>query len=156
MKITDRLKAEHGIFLYQLDRLQDLARAKAPLTVLAAVVEMIASAEDHHALVEDTVLYPALVEANGGDFPLLRKSQAQHAQLRRLARRIRSEDFNEHMVTAFAALLRDHLEREIHGLFALAEELLPEEKLAALGNWDADHMREAAVVSRPLAAAPPA
>ena len=153
MKITERLKAEHGIFLYQLDRLQELARAKAPLPILAAVVETIASAEDHHAMIEDRVLYPALIAANGGEFPLLRTARVEHVELRRLGARIRANDFNEHTVSAFAALLRGHLEREIHGLFALAEELLPQEALTALANWDADHLREAVGVSRPWAEA---
>jgi len=70
MTISERLKAEHGVFLYQLDRLEELALANTPMEVLAAVVETIASAEDHHAMIEDRVLYPALVQANGGEFTL--------------------------------------------------------------------------------------
>jgi hemerythrin-like domain-containing protein len=155
MKITERLKAEHGVFLYQLERLQELVRVNAPLAVLAAVVETIASAEDHHAMIEDQVLYRALVAANGGEFPLLRTARVEHVELRRLVARIRAKDFNEHTVSAFAALLRGHLEREIHGLFALAEELLPEETLISLANWDADHLREVARVVRPWVQASP-
>jgi hypothetical protein len=44
------------------------------MDVLAAVVETIASAEDHHAMIEDRVLYPALVQANGGEFTLLHEA----------------------------------------------------------------------------------
>jgi hemerythrin-like domain-containing protein len=151
MKITERLKAEHGVFLYQLDRLEDLVRRNTSLEILAAVVETIASAEDHHAMIEDQVLYPALVQANGGVFPLLRKAQAEHVELRGLMTRIRSGAFDEHTVGAFAALLRQHLEREIHGVFALAEDLIPQETLARMANWDVDHLCEAAGVPRPWA-----
>jgi len=144
MKITERLKAEHGVFLYQLDQLEELACRNTPMDVLAAVVDTIAGAEDHHAMIEDQVLYPALVQANGGEFPLLRKARAEHVEIRRLVTRIRSGVFDEHTVCAFVSLLREHLEREIHGVFALAEELIPPDALASMANWDVDHVRETA------------
>jgi hemerythrin-like domain-containing protein len=154
MKITERLKVEHGVFLYQLARLEELALGNTPMDVLAAVVETIASAEDHHAMIEDRVLYPALVQANGGEFTLLRKARAEHVELRKLVTRIRSGVFDEHTVCAFVALLRDHLEREIHGVFALADELIPPDALAQMANWDVDHLHEAAGVPRPWADPP--
>jgi len=154
MKITDRLKAEHGVFLHQLDRLEDLALNNTPMDVLAAVVETIASAEEHHAMIEDRVLYPALVKANGGEFALLRKARAEHVELRRLVTRIRSGVFDEHTVCAFAGLLRDHLEREIHGIFAVAEDLIPADTLERMANWDIDHLHEAAGMAAPWAEAP--
>src|SRR5882672_6827663 len=104
MKITERLKAEHGVFLYQLDRLEELSLGDTPMDVLAAVVETIASAEDHHSMIEDQVLYPALVQANSGEFPLLRKARAEHVEIRRLVTRIRSGAFDELTVCAFVAL----------------------------------------------------
>ena len=142
MKLTERLKAEHGVFLWQLDYLQDLVRREAPLEVLRAVAETIASAEERHASVEDRLLYPALARAIGRDFPLLQRSRAAHDELRQLVARIRSGGFDESTVDAFADRLRDHLEREIHDVFALAEEVLPAEKLAAMANWDVDHILE--------------
>jgi len=144
MTITERLKAEHGVFLYQLDRLEELAMRNTPTEVLAVVVDTIASAEEHHAMIEDRVLYPALVQANEGEFPLLRKARAEHVELRRLVTRIRSGVFDEHTVCAFVGLLRDHLEREIHGIFPLAEDLIAPDTLAQMSNWDVDHLREAA------------
>jgi len=154
MTITERLKAEHGVFLYQLDRLEELALANTPMEVLAAVVETIASAEDHHAMIEDRVLYPALVQANGGEFTLLRKAWAEHVELRKLVTRIRSSVFDEHTVCAFVGLLRDHLEREIHGVFALAEDLIPQETLAQMCNWDVDHLHDVAGRPQPWADPP--
>src|SRR5436309_416726 len=83
-------------------------------------------------MIEDQVLYPALVQANGGEFALLSKARAEHVELRRLVSRIRSRVFDEHTVCAFVALLREHLEREIHGVFALAEELIPQDTLVRM------------------------
>ena len=154
MKITERLKAEHGVFLYQLDWLEELATRDTPLEVLAAVVETIASAEDHHAMIEDRVLFPALVHANGGEFTLLRTAQADHVELRKLVARVRSGVFDEHTVCEFVRLLREHLEREIHGVFAVAEELIPPDALVRMANWDVDHVHEAAGVPAPWAGAP--
>ena len=115
MKITERLKVEHGVFLYQLDQLEELALRDTSMDVLAAVVETIASAEDHHAMIEDQVLYPALVQANGGEFALLSKARAEHVELRRLVSRIRSRVFDEHTVCAFVAVQAGmHAPQSIH------------------------------------------
>ena len=43
---------------------------------------------------------------------------------------------------AYAAALREHLEREIHHLFPLAEEIISESVLSSLGNWQEDHIRQ--------------
>ena len=142
MKLTERLKAEHGVFLWQLDHLQDLLGREAPPEVLKAVTETIASAEERHAGVEDRLLYPALARAIGRDFPLLQRSRTAHDELRQLVATIRAGKFDESTVDAFARRLRDHLEREIHDVFALAEELLSEEQLTAMANWDVDHIHE--------------
>lgn len=143
MKLTERLKAEHGVFLWQLDYLQDLIRREAPPEVLRAVAETIASAEERHSSVEDRLLYPALARAIGRDFPLLQRSRTAHDELKQLVATIRAGKVDGSTVDAFARRLREHLEREIHDVFALAEELLPEEKLAAMANWDVDHIHEA-------------
>jgi hemerythrin-like domain-containing protein len=144
MKITDRLKAEHGVFLRQVDHLQDLVRSQASREVLKSVTETIAVAEERHSSLEDRLLYPALARAIGRDFPLLQRSRAAHDELRQLVARIRTGEFDESTVDAFAERLRDHLEHEIHDVFPLAEELLPAEKLVAMANWDVDHIYEVA------------
>ena len=142
MKITDRLKAEHGVFLGQLDHLQDLVRREASLEVLEAVAETIASVEERHARVEDRVLYPALAGVMGGKSPVLQRWRAAHDELRQLVARMRSGGFDESTVDAFAERLRDHMEREIHDVFALAEEVLSEERLTEMSSWEVDHIRE--------------
>jgi hemerythrin-like domain-containing protein len=143
MKITERLKAEHGVFLFQLDHLESLIHAKAPMVILEAVVETIATAEEHHAAMEDKLLYPALVKAIGRDVPLLLKSEQEHEEVRKLAQRVRSGAGDEGTIASFAAMLRKHLEREIHDIFALADEMVPAEDLTSMSNWDVDHLYEA-------------
>ena len=142
MRITERLKAEHGVLLFQLDHLQDLVRRGAPGDVLQAVVETIATAERRHSSIEDQRLYPALVKVIGREFPLVQKSKAEHEELWRLVERIRREPFDAAAVEAFVTGLREHLEREIHDVFALAEDMVPAEMLEAMSNWDVEHIHE--------------
>lgn len=140
MKITDRRKAEHGVLLCQLDHLQDLVGRKTPREVLAAVVETIAQAGERLTSDDDGRLYPALARVIGRRFPLLQKSEAALEELHQLVAQIRSGSFDESTVSAFVERLREHLEREIHDVFVLAEELLPTEELASMSNWDAHHV----------------
>jgi len=151
MKITERLKAEHGVFLFQLDHLERLVRSQAPRQVLKAVVEAIASAEEHHSEIEDRLLFPALVKAIGREAPLLVKSEQEHEEVKRLVGVIRSGAFDEVTVTAFVDLLRKHLEREIHDVFTLVEDMIPTEQLVSMSNWDVEHLYEANAKRKPWA-----
>ena len=143
MKITERLKAEHGVFLFQLDHLERLVQARAPRAILKAVVEAIASAEEHHSAIEDRLLYPALVKMIGREFPLMKKAEREHEEVQKLVDQIRSASFDETTVTAFVALLRKHLEREIHDVFSLADDMIPVDQLVSMSNWDVEHLYEA-------------
>jgi hemerythrin-like domain-containing protein len=143
MRITERLKAEHGVFLFQLDHLRRLVESRAPLETLRAVVDAIASAEMHHSEIEDRLLYPLLARAAGVEPPLLQRSREEHEEVRRLVVQIQAGFFDEVTVVAFLERLRSHLEHEIHDLFALADELIPPEHLVSLSNWDVEHLYEA-------------
>ena len=44
--------------------------------------------------------------------------------------------------TEFVRTLRDHMEREIHDVFVLAESVLPEAELHSMCNWDVQHIFE--------------
>ncbi len=143
MKITDRLKVEHGVFLQQLRVVADLAAVPAPRPVLAAAVETIAAAEERHSEIEDRALYPALVRALGEDFPALVAVRGEHAGIRDRIQKVRSGSFDESDVVSFVEALRHHLEHEIHSLFALAEEWLTEEQLTSMCNWNVEHVYDA-------------
>jgi hemerythrin-like domain-containing protein len=142
MKITDRLKVEHGVFLRQLRYVDDLLADAASKPVLAAAVETIARAEEHHTAIEDRLLYPELARVFGEDLPALRDLAREHEQVRRLVAVVRSGDFGVEDVRRLVQALRVHMEREIHQIFPLVEEVLPPERLAALSSWDAEHVVE--------------
>jgi hemerythrin-like domain-containing protein len=144
MKITDRLKVEHGVFLLQVRRLQEMVEKNAPAEALRSTLETIATAEEWHSLLEDRVLYPALAETLGKDNPLLVEITEDHRMLRVLADKVRGAAFTHEDVIAYAARLRAHLEREIHGIFRLADQRISPERLAAMCNWDAEHIFEEA------------
>jgi hemerythrin-like domain-containing protein len=139
MKITERLKVEHGVYLLQLRHLEALMDAQAPAEVLKAVVRAVAMAEDQHSKLEDNVLYPELLKVVGDEFAPLVEVKEDHRRLAELSgRAAASGDPGD--VRAFIELLRGHLEREIHNLFPLAEEVLSAELLRTLGNWQEEHI----------------
>ena len=151
MKITERLKVEHGVFLFQLDHLEKLVQSQAPAQILKAVVEAIASAEEHHTEIEDRLLFPALAKAVGRELPLLVKSEREHQEVKKLVGLIRSGSFDNVTITAFIAVMRKHLEREIHDVFTLVEDFIPAEQLISMSNWDVEHVYEANAKRQPWA-----
>jgi hemerythrin-like domain-containing protein len=143
MKITERLKVEHGIFLEQLKLLDRLMTAEAPAEILATAVETIAVAEARHTELEDRLLYPALRQVMGIDDPSLQAVAREHAEIGAMLARIRGGAADVAAVRQFVVTFRAHLEHEIHSLFALAEEWIPEERLVAMGDWDGEHVYDA-------------
>lgn len=140
MKITERLKVEHGIFLRQLHHVEVLLKRHAEPAELAAAVDVIAAADEYHAAIEDIVVYPALAEVLGADADPLRKMAADHARVKDLVETIRSGAFDEATVSTYVNTFRDHMEREIHRIFPLVDEAVPEERLAEASRWDVEHV----------------
>jgi hemerythrin-like domain-containing protein len=140
MKVTDRLKVEHGIFLEQLRFLEELVVRNAPPLVLRAVVETIAAAEEHHSQVEEQVLFPAVTNVMGEGFTPLLSVEADHQLIQSLTAQIQSGDVDRDVVLAYVAVMRNHMEEEIHGLFPLLDEILGEERLETLSNWNEEHV----------------
>jgi hemerythrin-like domain-containing protein len=140
MKITDRLKVEHGVFLLQLRYLEELLRRHAPPATLVAAVETIAIAEENHSLIEDRVLYPALASTLGRELPALKQIEEDHQLTRELVARIRAGETDEATVQAWVDRLRSHMEREIHATFALIEETFAAERLVTMCNWEVEHI----------------
>jgi hemerythrin-like domain-containing protein len=142
MRLTDRLRVEHGIFLWQLRTLEEMQREGAYPETLRAVVEVLARAEDHHSQLEERVLFPALARVMGAEHEALRVVAADHERMREAAAHICGEDFGPEDIRLYVETAREHFEREIHGLFVLAEELLTDEELSKLANWNVDHAFE--------------
>jgi hemerythrin-like domain-containing protein len=142
MRITDRLKAEHGVFLRQLKTLERLREEGASTALLGAVVAVIAEAEEHHSALEDRVLYPALVRVLGPEEATLLGVAREHEKLHALSSAILGGRFEAADVAEYARLAREHFEHEIHGVFVLAEEWLEDGELARMANWNVDHTFE--------------
>ncbi len=140
MKITERLKVEHGVFLHQIKLLERLAAAGAPAPVLATAVETLAVAEEPHSEIEERLLYPLLEASLGAEFPALKAVAGEHARLRELLAKIRGGAFAASDVSELARFFRQHLENEIHSLFVLAEEWIPESQLVAMCDWEGEHV----------------
>ena len=142
MRITDRLKAEHGVFLRQIKTLERLLQEGASAEALKAVVAALADAEEHHSELEDRVLYPALVRVLGAEEATLQGVAREHLRLRELASAILSGRFEGKDVLEYARAAREHFEHEIHGVFVLAEEWIGDEELERMANWNVDHTFE--------------
>ena len=142
MKITDRLKVEHGVFLMQLRHLEQMIVARAPVAGVAAAIETIAQAESHHSALEDRLLYPAMAQKLGADCAPLRDVRADHQRIQQLLDKVRAGDTDAQTTLELVGVLRDHMEREIHQVFTLAESVLSEEDLRAMCNWDVQHIFE--------------
>ena len=145
MRITERLNVEHGVFLRQLEDLDHLVRGGALPAVLEAVVRTIYRAEKPHREIEDGLLYPALAEALGSQYPQLQRMAEEHREIEELTRLIDSGLFYKVQVERFIETLRGHIEREIHLLLPLAEEWIPKEKLEAMCDWPVEHAYERSV-----------
>lgn len=144
MRITDRLRVEHGIFLHQLRLLEWMASERAPEPVLKAVAETIATAEERHSRIEERLLYPVVAELLGPCSPVLAATAAEHDEIRGLLGLIRGGGADQDSVLRFVDAMRSHMESEIHGLFVLAEEHLTDEQLSTLTNWNVEHVEEEA------------
>jgi len=142
MRITDRLKAEHGVFLRQLKTVERLLAEGAAKAALGTAVALIADAEEHHSALEDRVLYPALVKILGPTQPSLVAVAAEHERLHALSGAIRAGAFETENVAEYVRFAREHFEHEIHGVFVLAEEWIEPEDLERMANWNVDHTHE--------------
>ena len=148
MKVTERLKAEHGVLLTLLDHLEALLRSGAAPAVLRATTAAVAAAEETHALFEERLLFRLVAASLGPESPVVSSLLEEHEHIAELSRRILSGTFDEGTVGAYLAGLRQHIERETHRFFPLLDEIVPEERLVAASNWDAEHVAREAMGSR--------
>jgi hemerythrin-like domain-containing protein len=148
MKVTERLKAEHGVLLMLLDHLEERLKSGADRCVLQATAATVAAAEEKHALFEERLLFRMVAASLGPESPVVSSLLHEHDRIAQLGRRILSGDFDEGTVGAYLAGLREHIERETHRFFPLIDELVSEEKLVAVSNWDAEHVAWEAMSNR--------
>jgi hemerythrin-like domain-containing protein len=148
MRVTERLKAEHGVLLMLLDHLEDVLRSGADPAVLQATTATVAAAEEKHALFEERLLFRLVSASLGPNSPLVSSLLDEHERVAALSGQILSGTFDEGTVAAYIAGMRQHIERETHRFFPLIEEIVPDEKLVAVSNWDAEHVAREAIGNR--------
>lgn len=121
MKLMERLGAEHGLILGQLEHLEGLLERGAESKVLRAALALLWSGIEPHLRTEEEGLYAALAEALGAEYRPLVRARADHDELRRLARAATSGRGVVATVRAFTVLLRGHVAREDSLLLQLAD-----------------------------------
>jgi hemerythrin-like domain-containing protein len=148
MKVTDRLKAEHGVLLMLLDHLDDVLRSGAGTEVLRATTATVAAAEEKHALFEERLLFRLVSVSLGPDSPVVSSLLEEHERIAALSRQILAGTSDRGTVAAYVTALRRHIERETHRFFPLIDEIVPEDKLIAASNWDSEHVAREALGNR--------
>jgi hemerythrin-like domain-containing protein len=147
MKTTERLNVENGLLLRQLDRLDEMAEAGTSPEVLHAVAQTIADAVQAHFETE-TRLFPVVRQFAGRDSDRLEAVEVRHRAMAETVRELMSAAASRERLEAFRHALRQHLEREIHFLYPLAESCVPADKLVITGNWYVEHVHERATRKR--------
>jgi hypothetical protein len=138
MRVTERLRVEHGILLRQLHHLDTLLEEGAPPAVLQGAVGSVEVTRRSAAELESGVLLPVLGRLLGRDYGALRQAEADHRELAVLAALIREERPTREDVRRYAERLRVHLGSELSSLFAMAEETIPAHRMEALVCWEAE------------------
>jgi hypothetical protein len=142
MRITDRLNAENGVFLRQLDLLDELARDGS--AGVCAAAQAIARGVTAHLALQEEHLYPALKEIAAADVEQVEGLLAVHRAVALLACIVAAGEAPVPALDEFRKDLREQIEREIHVLLPLAETWLPGETLALPGDWYVEHVHERA------------
>jgi hemerythrin-like domain-containing protein len=148
VKITECLNTEHGVFLTQLNFLEELVAAKAPHEELRAVLRAIARAVERHRHVEEKFLYPAILREFGKDFPPIQCMEAEHEEIGRLIFEVtRGSDQTPALVTNFIQVLRQHIGKEIKILFPMSEEKISVHELEEMTSKSVEFIHQSCGVS---------
>jgi hemerythrin-like domain-containing protein len=122
MKFTDSLNSEHDVFLVQLGALERLLDGGAPQDEVRACALVLAEAVERHRQGEEDLLYPAILREFGQDFPPIRVMEMEHEQIERCLGGLRDRAGNGPELTRdFIDVLRQHIHKEVHVLFPMAE-----------------------------------
>ncbi len=136
MKMTDALLGEHGAFYAQFDRLEaDLPHGTDEHQIREQAA-LLAAALISHARLEDEVLFRRMAEA-GADVGLLATMEDEHQRIAALLDRAQvsaKQDTARAALLEAVALAREHFAKEERVAFPMAEAVLDEEVLEALGT----------------------
>ena len=123
MRLTDRLNAEHEVFLVQLETLAGMVERGEPAAALRAVALAIGAALERHRDVEDRELFPAILRVYGSGFPPIQVMQAEHREIQQCLEGIASgDDRTVVLVRRLIDVLSQHIAKETQVLFPMAEQ----------------------------------
>lgn len=147
MKLTDVLRGEHGVFYGLLNEIEEMTSYAVELTIIEHAMTVLATEVGLHATLEEQLLFPAL-KPHVATNELFAELRADHREIRyRLEQIEDAQDMNEALEAALEILdtARRHFQKEEEGLYALADEVLDDEKLTRLGEtWAAERSRRSA------------
>lgn len=130
MKVTECLNTEHGVFLTQLELLENMVKNGSSDDELRAVTLAIAKAVEKHRDAEEEIFYPMILKEFGSDFAPIQVMESEHKEIERFIKSIDAKDGNvSESVSGFISILREHIAKEIKVLFPMAEEKIPADKL---------------------------
>jgi len=140
MKITDALRGEHGVLYVLLGDVRETITDSDSIDVIRKSISTLDKALLSHAEIEDSILFPALDQHIAGMGPL-EMMHAEHQGVDELLAAARVEQDMATLISQAKQLIDlafGHFQKEEMALFAMAEQFLSEEELAALGDqWAA-------------------
>jgi hemerythrin-like domain-containing protein len=167
MKAISILMEEHEVILRALDVLDELAgRAAAgrevPAAAMSGVLDFLSSfADAHHHAKEEGILFPALEEMgfphDGGPVGVMLH---EHEQGRALIAALREaaaapDAIFAQAARAYSALLRQHIDKENHILFRMADQAIEgagrERVEQAFEDFERAHAQQRAVQQQAIA-----
>jgi len=125
-----RLSREHhsALVLARRARRASVANAEAASRFMTQAFAAFTRELEPHFRIEEAALLPAMTDA--GELDLVRRTLADHEELRRLAKRLEAQDAAS--LSRFGELLEAHVRFEECELFAHAESVLTPEALAIM------------------------
>lgn len=132
MRITDRFRSEHAVFVEQLRVLATTLRGGTSLDEIVAAIRTLAAPLRRHAQSEEETLFPAL--GPEADAPIQVLTQ-EHTQIEGWLQRMAAPQSRAELASLFAtfeATLQSHIVREDQVLFPIAERALGDAELVAL------------------------
>ena len=139
MKITDALRGEHGVLYVLFEDVRETINDSDNIEVIRKSISTLDKALLSHAGIEDSILFPALDQHIAGMGPL-EMMRAEHQEVDELVAAARVEQDMATLKSQAKQLIDlafGHFQKEEMALFAMAEQFLSEEELAALGEQGA-------------------
>lgn len=139
MRITDALLGEHGAFYMLFDQIEGIAASESAMAQWRGATTVLEAMVCSHATLEEDLLFAALEPHIGRQQGPLAVMFAEHDEMEQMLTRIQDEPDVDRAILWIPEALsaaRSHFGKEEQVLFPMAEKLLGEDTLVALGaKW---------------------